>query len=360
MSQGATILKGHPNITENQDIEIPSLAKMTEILSVRRRRNLNVSLLPFAPDDTTAGSETELQAIVIGGRDAVDLPLTIERLNYFADILRRAASGDTWKKVVTKLEEFLNDNAEEVWENSWVRFPRDLLSPFSVEVLQRDLLADKEYPVKGRRSDVHKFLFRHNDQDYLRVPISYLLKLALAEILFSSRRLLPGPILDTAKKLMGHFLNDNSSPESFSFHIVSASSDSSVRAAVAGEMAKRFLLTSLLVMYANERFELQKNGQQVFVFYSPHPPFGQKRLNDCVSDSFYRELFMNPCLSGWRRGEEKKDYMHLCHQVLSRSQLNAVAKLREAGIINNNPVILPNTSNITLSNNGTHVSLGSR
>jgi hypothetical protein len=52
--------------------------------------------------------------------------------------------------------------------------------------------------------------------------------------------------------------------------------------------------------------------------------------------------------------------MHLCHTVLSRSHLNAVIKLREAGIIGNNLVVLPNTSNISLANNGTHISLGSR
>jgi hypothetical protein len=39
--------------------------------------------------------------------------------------------------------------------------------------------------------------------------------------------------------------------------------------------------------------------------------------------------------------------------------LNAVAKLREAGIISNNLVVLPNVSNVSLANNGTHVSLGS-
>ncbi|MDY0190883.1 MAG: hypothetical protein RBR22_09140 [Desulfuromonas sp.] len=68
---------------------------------------------------------------------------------------------------------------------------------------------------------------------------------------------------------------------------------------------------------------------------------------------------MSPCLSGWDRGEDKHQYMHLCHQVLSRSQLNAVAKLREAGIINTNLVVLPNMSNISLANNGAHISLGS-
>lgn len=34
--------------------------------------------------------------------------------------------------------------------------------------------------------------------------------------------------------------------------------------------------------------------------------------------------------------------MKLCHQALSRSQINAVAKLREAGIVANNLVVLPN------------------
>jgi hypothetical protein len=52
--------------------------------------------------------------------------------------------------------------------------------------------------------------------------------------------------------------------------------------------------------------------------------------------------------------------MHLCHQVLSRSQLNGVAKLRDAGIILTNLVVLPNLSNVSLANNGTHISIGSR
>jgi len=52
--------------------------------------------------------------------------------------------------------------------------------------------------------------------------------------------------------------------------------------------------------------------------------------------------------------------MHLCHEVLSRSQLNAVAKLRDAGIILNNLVVLPNLSNTGLANNGVHITLGSR
>jgi hypothetical protein len=69
---------------------------------------------------------------------------------------------------------------------------------------------------------------------------------------------------------------------------------------------------------------------------------------------------MSPCLSGWDDGEAKADYMHLCHQVLSRSQLNAVAKLREAGLIANNLIVLPSLSNVSLANNGIHITYGSR
>src|SRR5208337_2500972 len=128
----------------------------------------------------------------------------------------------------------------------------------------------------------------------------------------------------------------------------------------ARETGKRYLLTQLLVMYANESFALRASGQKALVYFAPHPPVRQQELNKHISDTFYRELFMSPCLSGWDRGEEKHRYMQLCHQVLSRSQLNAVAKLREAGIIVNNLVVLPNLSNVSLANNGTHLSIGSR
>ena len=57
--------------------------------------------LPFALDDTTAGSETELQAVVIGRREDVDLPITIEESNYFANIERRAAAGEMPQRLLT-------------------------------------------------------------------------------------------------------------------------------------------------------------------------------------------------------------------------------------------------------------------
>ncbi len=315
--------------------------------------------LPFSLDDTTCGSESELQAAVAGQKTTVDLPLAIEQSNYFANILKRAAAGDTPRRLLTDLEHFLQSNQEGVWENSWVRFPRRLLGEFAERVLQYDLKADKDDPKSQPRSDCHRFLFLENGEEMLRIPISYLLKISLAD--FLGRQVeLAIPLRQTGERLMEHFLNDNTSPETYSFHVVPLTTADRVGQGIARETGKRFLFSQLLVMYANKRFELQERGQQALIYFAPNPPLRQKSLNGAISDSFYRELFMSPCLSGWRRGEEKYRYMGLCHQVLSRSQLNAVAKLREAGIIVNNLVVLPNTSNISLANNGTHISLGSR
>ena len=319
-----------------------------------------VASLPFSANDVTAGSESELQAVVIGNRQQVDLPQIIEQSNYFANILKRTAAGETPHKVVADLERFLADNDTGVWENSWVRFTRSSLSDYANRVLEADLLADKQQPSGGRRGDCSRFIYCDaQGVEMLRLPISYLIKLALADLL-GSPDLLPQPIRETGIRLLGHYLNDNTSPETFSFNVVDLTPGQGMGQAIAHETALRFLLTQLLVMYANLAFGLQKRGQQAMVYFSPHPPVRQKELNEHLSDSFYRELFMSPCLSGWDRGEDKYRYMQLCHQVLSRSQLNAVAKLREAGLILNNLVVLPNVSNVSLANNGTHISIGSR
>ena len=316
--------------------------------------------LPFSLNDTTAGTETELQAVVAGRREDVDLPLTIEQSNYFANIMKRAAAGETPQRLVTDLERFLSDNRENIWENSWVRFPRRNLSPYALQVFDHDLLADKGKPAAGRRGDANRFVCHDREgEDSLRVPVSYLIKLALADLL-GSRNELPPIARKTGERLLAHFLNDNTSPETFSFHVVPLRSDRETGRGIARETAKRYLLTQFLVMYANESFGLRERGQQAMVYFAPHPPVRQQELNSHISDAFYRELFMSPCLSGWDRGEEKHRYMQLCHQVLSRSQMNAVAKLREAGIIVNNLVVLPTVSNVSLANNGTHLSLGSR
>jgi hypothetical protein len=322
------------------------------------RLGLNACSLPFVPTDVTAGSESEMQTVVLGKRTDVDLPLAIEQSNYLANICKRAKSGDASAKIMTDLERYLGASSDDVWENSWVRFPRKKLGKYSEEVLQRDLAADKDNPAKGRRADIDRFLYQQNGEDYIRIPVSYLLKLSLAEILGSSR--LTNPLIgQTGLEVMDNFLNDNTSPETSSFYIISMPSGNGIGKNVAKEMAIRYLLGQLLIMYANKKFSLLENGQEVLMFFSPHPPVRQKVLSNCISDSFYRELFMNPCLSGWSKGEEKHEYMHLCHRVLSRSQFNAVLKLREAGIITSNLVSLPNLSNISLANNGTHISMGS-
>ncbi|RQW85492.1 MAG: hypothetical protein EHM79_11720, partial [Geobacter sp.] len=316
--------------------------------------------LPFARNDTTVGTETELQVAVYGSRFDVDLPRTIESSNYFANAIRRAATGDLPRKRVTDIERYLSDNRDEVWENSWVRFGRDVLCTYANQILESDLRADKSSPDSVNRTDSGRFLFSDSDgRPMVRIPVSYLVKLAMAQYL-GSRKNLPFLLRATAERLMGHYLNDNTSPETFSFHVIPLREKTGMGLAVAREASKRMLLTQLLVMYANRSFGLKESGQTASVYLAPNPPQRQKALNEHISDSFYRDLFMSPCLSGWDQGEEKYRYMRLCHKVLSRSQLNAVAKLKHAGIILNNLVVLPNTSNVSLANNGTHVSLGSR
>ncbi|WP_277058790.1 hypothetical protein [Trichlorobacter lovleyi] len=316
--------------------------------------------LPFSVGDVTAGAESELQAVVAGDRRQVDLPLIIEQSNYFANMMKRAASGETSRRAVADLERFLADNSSNVWENSWVRFPLKRLSTYARQVLEQDLLADKQNPAAGQRADSARFFFHAADGTVmLRLPISYLIKLALADLI-GSQQILPDLIRQTGIRLLGHYLNDNTSPETFSFNVVSLTPRNGMGAAIARETAIRFLMTQLLILYANQAFGITEHGQQAMAYFAPHPPVRQKELNDHIPDSFYRELFMSPCLSGWDKGEDKFRYMQLCHQVLSRSQLNAVAKLKDAGIILNNLVVLPNVSNVSLANNGTHISIGSR
>lgn len=329
-----------------------------ESLGVRTGDPGFISRLPFSPGDVTAGSETELQAVVRGSRLSADLPLMIERSNYYANIVRRTASGDAPKDILSNLEKFLGSNRSGVWDNSWVRFPRRALGVYANEIFLRDLAADKRSPEKGLRGDAGRFTFHENGEEHVRIPVSYLLKLALADAAGADDS--PEGVRRTARELLGHFTSDNTSPEVHSFYVVALESAPGTGLPAAKEAAQRFLLIQLLVQYANLKFLLAGNGQRAVVFHSPHPPVRQKELNNYISDSFYREIFMNPCLAGWNVGEAKHEYMHLCHRVLSRSQLNAVVKLKEAGIISSNLVVLPSMSNISLANNGTHLTLGSR
>jgi len=315
--------------------------------------------LPFASGDATCGVENELQAVVVGAGNQIDLAWTIEQSNYYRNMVMRHDRGELPRRVITELESWLADNPAGVWENSWVRLPVRFLSPLARQVLERDLLIDKNDPAKGRRGDVDRFIVMEGKEPFLRIPVSYLLKLSLIDVVGIQA---DGPALikQIGLTLVDHFLSDNTSPETYSFYVSPPTASAGQGLAVAAETGRRFLLTQLLILYAGRCFGLLDSGQKAVVYFAPHPPVRQKQLSQGITDSFYRELFMNPCLSGWDRGEDKHEYMHLCHQVLSRAQLNALARLREAGIITRNLVTLPSASNISLANNGTHVSLGSR
>ncbi len=310
----------------------------------------------FRAGDVTVGVENEWQVCVCGEPADIDLVQTIRQSSHYRNLVDRACSGDVPRRRLLDLDAWLEQNTEKVWENSWVRFPEAVMNPSARACLQRDLLADKQAPQGALRSDAGRFMIEQDGEHLLRVPVSYLLKLALLHVSHNGSSL----VRDYAMRIQSCFLNDNTSPEICSFYPVPLNADGATGVGVARETARRFLLTQLLAAYANTAMGLANRGQRVLVYASPHPPVRQKRLNELVSDAFYRELFMSPCLSGWNDGEGKHRYMHLCHQVLSRSQLNAVLKMREAGIIQNNLVVLPTLSNTGLANNGIHISIGSR
>ncbi|HTY24823.1 MAG TPA: hypothetical protein VMC85_16960 [Desulfomonilaceae bacterium] len=359
MGGGTVTISNSKRAAEQREEDTFVIDNIRELLGIPHPRSHSfVESLPFSLNDTTAGSETELQVAVCGRKDHVDLPSTIASSNYYANIVRRAMTGDTTRHTVTELEKYLNSNSEEVWENSWFKFPIKNLNRFAREILESDLLSNRRDPNSHPRSDVAKFIISEKGNQFLRVPISYLIKISLADVL-GGQSDLPDVVRATGTRIMRHLLSDNTSPETVSFHVVPLRPDIGLGKALAKETAKRFLLTQLLVMYANVTFTTPDSPQKAIIYFSPHPPVRQKQLNECISDAFYRELFMSPCLSGWDDGEAKHQYMCLCHQVLSRSQLNALSKLRDAGIITRNLVVLPNMSNISLANNGVHVSLGS-
>jgi hypothetical protein len=232
------------NYTARLDHIVPkSVKEIAELIGVKYDYlGLNAASLPFAPSDTTAGSESEMQTVVVGSRDNVDLPIFIEQSNYFANTKRRAKSGDTSRKVMTGLEKYLNTNTEGVWENSQVRFPRYKMGKLAENIFHQDILADKKNPSAGLRLDLNKFIFQKNDLEYIRVPISYLLKLALAEIIDPQQKVHP-LISKTGLNIIQYFLNDNTSPETSSFYVASMQSEAGMGRVVAKETAVRFLLS---------------------------------------------------------------------------------------------------------------------
>ena len=80
---------------ENRQARIAGLPEFKAVLGIDDSEASSwIENLPFTAGDTTAGTETELQTAVIGSRYVADLPLTIERSNYFKNLVKRTASGD--------------------------------------------------------------------------------------------------------------------------------------------------------------------------------------------------------------------------------------------------------------------------
>lgn len=340
----------------NSDSE--RIEKIRQILGIKPDLSNLSAQLPFAAGDVTAGAENELQTVVCGKATDVDLPLSIKDSNFFRNIRNSSSWDETPWKRISALESYLNGEWGDTWENSWVRLPVSALSSYARLIFDEDLLLDKKKPELGQRSDSGKFFFMADGELKTRIPVSYMLKLALADAI-DRKPLSHAVIRVMGKAAMNHFSNDNTSPETYSFYPSKLRKTTGHAESLSKETLKRFLLTHLLSVYSNTRFDLEKTGQKTVIYFAPHPPVRQKKLNELITDSFYRELFMSPCLSGWDRGEDKHRYMALCHQVLSRSQMNSITRLKDAGIISSNLVVLPSMSNISLANNGTHVSLGS-
>jgi hypothetical protein len=170
--------------------------------------------LPYTHLDATAGAENEYQTAVVGDRQQVELAQEIEASSYFRNLKKQAQRGDTPRSKMIALERFLDTNVNHVWENSWVRFPLASLSEFARGVFKKDLRSDKCRSDSPPRSDTCRFSVIQNGQEYLRIPISYLLKLALADAIGTPS--LHATIRDTGLSAMNHFLSDNTSPETFS------------------------------------------------------------------------------------------------------------------------------------------------
>ncbi|MGL4854034.1 MAG: hypothetical protein ACRC37_02125, partial [Lentisphaeria bacterium] len=315
-----------------------------------------VEKLPFSAGDTTAGVENELQAAVIGDASFVDLPLQLLNSPYYQNLQKRVARGDAPASLIDQLQTFIK-SCEGVWNNSWVRFPFSTLHEEVKEIVEVDLLANKQQPQLGKRKDYDSFFIMHNNEKCLRIPISYLLKLSLAQVIAKSE--IDEDLKRLFRSYFTFFISDNTSPEVLSFKPMLIDKGGNYGQAIARETGLRLMLCQLLLFYANVTFKLKESGQQALIYMAPHVPVKQNELNSLIPDSFYRDLFMNPCLNGWDQGEEKHQYMRLCHRVLSRSHLNVVNKLKDANIITNNLVVMPNTSNASLATNGTHISLGS-
>ena len=146
--------------------------KSWEIEAIRFFRGETAETLsPFVGVDTSAGMEYELQVAVEGSDKDVDLPMVIRDSNFYRNTVKRALRGDLAQDRVEVLDEFLDENHSAVWENSWVRIPRRVLSSATGMLLDSDLRADKSDPAKGLRADLHRFHCHHRGEPMLRLQV---------------------------------------------------------------------------------------------------------------------------------------------------------------------------------------------
>jgi hypothetical protein len=252
-----------PNESELFDVN-----RLLDCLDIRRTSSENFAAsLPFSLNDTTVGVENELQTVVAGSPEHVDLPLIIRESNYYKNILRNTETGSTSRKVINALDDWLSSNPDGVWENSWVRLPQKTLCSYARRLFEADLRADKTDPAGPARTDVCRFSFSKYDATFLRIPVSYPIKLALADAVGD-----PGtdPLVQSiGERLMNHFLNDNKSPEVFSIFPTPLNTPDRIENGAAAETAKRFLFCQLLVAYANLKFDLIAHQQKVEIYFSP-------------------------------------------------------------------------------------------
>lgn len=170
-----------------------SSASGTPRVSARRPRALSwphgvsPDAVPFGPRDVTAGCENEFQVAVSGKAGNVDLPNRIVESAYFRNLARRVASGDVPPRRLRELQEMISEEGDRVWENSWVAMRRDVLNPYAKAVLAVDLSRDKRRP-GTLRADTGRFLVEQRGVRMLRIPVSYLMKLALAQALGQSEK----------------------------------------------------------------------------------------------------------------------------------------------------------------------------
>src|SRR5215467_6278708 len=144
------------------------LTMVTRSSQFQLKSDIQTESLPFTPGDITAGTENELQAVVVGKRTTVDLPISIERSRYYSNIARRVAIGEASNELIRELQTFLSENEDQAWENSWVRFPRKYLSPFASELLDQDLTIDRINQHESR-TDRGQFIFETNWGEWIRV-----------------------------------------------------------------------------------------------------------------------------------------------------------------------------------------------